>query len=139
MDDPVLSDVELVDDDLADDIRRLAQLKQQAKDVKDEIDDLEAYIAKSITKSARVNAGIGVTIVATVVRGTTDRWDEYVLQTAYPNLWAEVTEPKLSKAKLIAAAKAGRVSREAWEAIHHETENKPYVKITKYEETSTDA
>ena len=92
-------------------VLELENLKQQRDEIKKEIADIEEYLDKTVEKSYTVDDGDD-RVVATVVRGYTDKFMEHLIETRYPKVWTVITrrvvDPKLYKD----AIRVGTISEE---------------------------
>lgn len=131
MSEPKFVDDEPLDAGEIEDVKRLQRLKAERDSLTQEIDFLTEWLAKRVTKDARIDLGEEI-LVATVVRGTSTKVDLDKLQSIDPELAKEVTKAVLDSDKLKKARDLGFFAPGKPETDAISTAiNKPYVKFTK--------
>lgn len=133
-DDEVLEDMQVIQE-----VVELERLKKRKKEIEDEIADIEKYLDKTVEKFVEFNdEETGEYVHATVVRGTTDKFDEHLMSTRYKRLYTLVTKRVVDKSLYLDAVRSGAISPELHARFHHEVPKKPYVKITRIKRSVVD-
>lgn len=114
-------------------IERLEALKLERAGIEAEIADIEKYLDKALDKDFRYkDEAKNESVVATVVRGTLDRFDEHLISTRYKRVYTAITKRSIDKTLYLEAVRTGLITPEMHAKFHHTVPKKSYVKITHY-------
>lgn len=113
-------------------IKRLDSLKREKTLIEAEIADIEKYLDKAVEKTVSFDdEEHGEKVVATVVRGTIDKFDEHLISTRYKRIWSSITKRVVDKQLYLNEVRSGHITPEMNARFHHEVPKKSYVKITR--------
>jgi hypothetical protein len=109
---------------------RLESLKKQKADIETEIADIEKYLDKALEKDISFEDDDD-RVVATVVRGSVDRFDEHLISSRYTKVWDIITKRKVDKTLYLDALRNGAITPEMHKRFHVSIPKKSYVLVTR--------
>jgi len=119
--------------DLEIEILRLESLKQQRDEIILEIKDIESYLDKVVAKDYTVDDGDD-RVVATVVRGYTDKFQDEVISKEYPEIWEIVTKRVADKKLYLQAIRDGKITEDMNTRFVISVPKRSYTLITRVKE-----
>ena len=118
------------DPELAHTLSRLEAIKAEIKELQDEAVMLSFGLDPRIRKTALFTNDEGITMRATMVRGRTTNVDLAWFRRHAPEVFVDITKPKVDTEALKRALRSGRITAEMARAAITVTDNKPSVKFT---------
>jgi len=116
--------------DLEIEILRLENLKQQRNEIILEIADIEYYLDQVVAKDYTVDDGDD-RVIATVVRGSTDKFQDEFITREHPEVWEIITRRVADKELYKQAIRDGKITEEMDAKFLISVPKKPYVLVNR--------
>jgi hypothetical protein len=114
-------------------VLRLESLKQQKREIEVEIADIEDFLDKVVEKTYEVEDGEDK-VVATVVRGYIDKFQEAVIVKDYPEIWEVITRRVADKKLYAQAIRDGKITEDMNSRFLISVPKKTYVLVDRVHE-----